>query len=309
MPNAAVAESASPGPEANAQHVFFRLLSSTLSAKKRSRTDRNLALNRNQFCIQRNDVRKIDVAAKQVHVALGGGDTGRSVEMWERPESLRMFLKWTVLCHCHFVTGLTLPQSSQDALGSLLKSHALNNSLRVEPQNEPAELRSGLLHLQELDIAECNFQDEAVALWSLTDGGKARIQEGVILVSPVLASQSRQNIPLASQTSLELLHHLKQLGWTLCIEANRSVEPPPFSIVDGRPSNRQIYARPSQKTVLQPYLLCLASLGNDRAGALQVMSSEVRHFQVKAYYLELLGMDVKVEGSRSKNADASRCGS
>ena len=120
MSNAAVAESASPGPDANAQHVFFRLLSSTLSAKKRSRTDRNLALNRNQFCIQRNDVRKIDVAAKQVHVALGGGDTGRSVEMWERPESLRMFLKWTVLSHCHFVKGVTLPQSSQDALGSLL---------------------------------------------------------------------------------------------------------------------------------------------------------------------------------------------
>ena len=135
-------------------HVFFRLLSSTLSAKKRPRTDRNIALNHSQFCIQRHVVQKVDVASKQVHVALQEADGAVGVEMWERPESTRMlFLKWKVLRHYHAVRGANLHDGSQQALDFLLSNHAVSAGATVDVHGQGSVLQGGMMHLQQLDVA------------------------------------------------------------------------------------------------------------------------------------------------------------
>ena len=99
---------------------------------------------------------------------------------------------------------------------------------------------------------------------------------------------------------IELLGLLKQHGWVLCVEANKAVEPAPCRIVNGKsdPNTKFIYARPGQQTVLQPYLVCLAKITCASSDASPILGSEIRHFQIKAYYLELLGKEVKVRAKK-----------
>ena len=131
------------------RHVFFRLLSSTLAAKKRSKTDRKIDLSRNQFCVQRHVVHRLDFEAKEVHVALsslglGEHDAGSSVQVWERPESIRMFLKWQVQRHYHFLQGESLAADAQEAFDLLLKNHGVNQTLTVEIGGQYESMQGGL---------------------------------------------------------------------------------------------------------------------------------------------------------------------
>ena len=289
-----------------ARHVFFRLLSSTLAAKKRSRTDRKIDLNRNQFCVQQHVVHKVDLSAKEVHVALsslglGEHDAGATVQVWDRPESIRMFLKWGVQRHYHFLRGEALEADAQEAFDLLLKNHGVSALLTVGLGEQSESLQRGLSCLASLDIAECSSPGPNVAVWGFTESGRSKILENVVLASPIMASSARQSIPFEEQTAIELLGYLKNCGWTFCVEANKAVEPPPCKILNGRPGPKIIYARPLQQTVLHQYLLCLAKMTSAKPDdAPPIIGSEVRHFQVKAYYLELLGKEVKVKGSRNK---------
>ena len=294
------------GPRgANAKRVFFRLLSSTIGSKKRSRTDRRINLDRNQFCVQRHEVHMVDVPAREVHVCLSSAGLGESnaetaVEVWQRPDSIRMFLKWKVQRHYHVLKGPVLSPEAQEAFELLLKHHGVDPNLNVDSSNSTEGVQRGLLQLAALNIASCVCEGDQFCVWSFTDTGKQKVVENVVLGSAVNASHPRTTVPLEDQTVIELLGLLKQHGWVLCVEANKAVEPAPCRIVNGKsdPNTKFIYARPGQRTVMQPYLVCLAKITCASSDASPILGSEIRHFQIKAYYLELLGKEVKVRAKK-----------
>ena len=119
--------------------------------------------------------------------------------------------------------------------------------------------------------------------YTLTSSGRGYVSFGINVNSPksILRFQRKQNIPLDQCTTLELVQHLSDNGWT-DVQTRK-----PSSLQPYKHGDTKTWFRVPGKTISNEYLLVLAkseSLLHDHDAGLR----EICHCQPKAYYTAVL---------------------
>jgi hypothetical protein len=275
-------------------HVFFRVVNSKPSTRKRPHMDSGLKLSSDGIAVTRHKLLKADLETRRVDICLEPSSSGgvNGIALLHRPSSFQSLSRWTVTESQATIAHTTLTTEGQEALQGLVQHGAFADTdgwKIVVGSDSHTTFSIGLQQLKSIDVAQC-VGDDDLATWHLKPEGQARMSTTVVLQDATSVVTKRPGVEVCDMTLMELMLHLKEEGWRLIILHKSDREPAPFSVGSCRP--KVWWVKETCSLAPRLYLRALATSKVD----LQALGvSEVRHGQKTRYYKSLFGLSHKRE--------------